>query len=399
MPARSFIGSVEHAARDFYATVLRHEVSDANVRGYLRAASQIEQIWQECDERVQALQAQGVAPWDAYFQTRYALAFIRAARAYQVFVQELLAADAANGGTAGFLPRVTFDQANALCHQIQPNLQAAVGALNDAGFTPDVPLPQTLHPRIEAEGAPCPVAHLEGMISAAREIREWAAGMIAVYEEAVTHAAAPTPAHVQEHLTALHRMLAEADSRLQFGVDLVGQVSQGDATPELHEEGEDNLWAALEQLFTLNQVVAAPNWLTLTDVPSKSPQRRVYRDKHITPSDLWAVAAPSARADLRGTEFGTSEMQEMAEKMGGILSAGAQAYLHDVAEAMKSGDVVIMAAMANCPFDPVYRARKPLDIAGATIPTGHEFHWDFHRGHIEVAKRFERSADWEECKE
>jgi hypothetical protein len=40
MPARSFIGEIEDAARRFYATVLCGEVSDANVRGYLRAASQ-----------------------------------------------------------------------------------------------------------------------------------------------------------------------------------------------------------------------------------------------------------------------------------------------------------------------------------------------------------------------
>ena len=400
MPAKSFIGGMEHSARAFYATVVRGEVSDANVRGYLRAATQIEQVWQQTEDKVQSLLTAGTLPWEAYQQTRYALAFVRAARTYQVFVEQLLAADAAaDPGTAGFLPHVTFDQSNALCHQIQPNLQAAVAALNDATFTPEVALPQTLGPRIESEGHPCPVAHLEGMIAAAREVREWAAGLIAQYETAVTAAATPAPTEITAHLTLLHRHLAEADSRLQFGTDLVGQVSQQGATPELHEEAEDNLWAAMQTFFLLNQVVAMPNWLSTTQTPAQNKRRKVYKDRKITPDDLWRVAAPSARSDLRGTEFGTDEMQEMAEKMGGVLSAGAQQYLDDVDAASADGNVLLIAAMANCPFEPLYRAKTDLDIAGAQIPAGYEFHWDFHRGHIESAKRFERVGDWQECAE
>jgi len=47
----------------FYATTMRGEVSDANIQGYLRAASQIEDIWQQVDDKVAALLSQGVAPW------------------------------------------------------------------------------------------------------------------------------------------------------------------------------------------------------------------------------------------------------------------------------------------------------------------------------------------------
>src|SRR5215467_13205916 len=180
MPVKSCFGEIEEGARHFYATVLRGEVSDANVRGYLRAASQIEDLWQQIDDQVAVLIGQGVAPWEAYHRLRYPLAFIRAARTHQVFVHELLAADAAaDPGTAGYLPRVTFDQANALCHQIQPMLEHAVAAFHDPASVPDVPLPVHLGQRIEAEGHVCPLPHLQGMIAAAREVREWAAGLIA----------------------------------------------------------------------------------------------------------------------------------------------------------------------------------------------------------------------------
>ena len=86
MPVKSFFGEIEEGARHFDATVLRGEVSDANVRGYLRAASQIEDLWQQIDDQAATLIGQGVTPWEAYHRLRYPLAFIRAARTYQVFV-------------------------------------------------------------------------------------------------------------------------------------------------------------------------------------------------------------------------------------------------------------------------------------------------------------------------
>lgn len=409
MPARGFLGEVREAVRHFYAVDMRHEVSDANIRGYLRAASQIEDVWQQVDERIVAALAQAAPPWEAYGRLRYALAFIRAARTHQIFVRELLAADAAfDPATVGYLPSITYDQCNALCHRIEPDLRYAVVALNDPEFTPDVALPLPLGPRVEAAGD-CPPTHLQGVIAATREVREWAAGLIAQYSTAVAHAAVPVPPEIAAHVVALDARLAEADSALRFGVDLVGQVSRGEATTELHEQAEDSLWNALETFFLLNQAVAMPELLRPPVAPSPSgagsarkgqrSRRRGYRDRRIHPGDLWRIASPAAHAQLQGTQFGGDEMAEMCEKMGGVLSAGAQQYLDEVEAAVKRGDAYAVASMANCPFEPLYRARRALEIAGASIPAGHEFHWNFHRGHIETAPRFGRAQDWQECEE
>lgn len=404
MPVKSFIGEIEDAARRFYATMIAGEVSDANVRGYLRAASQIEEIWQEIDTQVTGALDAGTPPWEAYAARRYPLAYTRMARTYQAFVRELLAADAAaNPATAGYLPRVTFDQANALCHSIQPNVEHAVAALHDPTFVPDRALPVDLGPRIEADGA-CPLPHLEGMLAAAREVREWAAGLIAEYQHAIDKASSAAPAAVMTHLQSLQAALAQADSALRFGTDLVGQVSQVGATEELHEQAENSPWEALGGYFVLNQVIASAELSSVRAADSRPGRRgqvpqRTYQDRRIQPSDLWRVAASSARSELRGTEFGTNEMTEMCEKMGGILSAGAQQYLDEVEQAVAQGDASRIAAMANCPFEPVYRALHPLQVAGAHIPAGYEFHWNFHRGHIESAPRFDRANDWQECEE
>ena len=404
MQAKSFLGEMREQVRHFYATSIHGEVSDANIRGYLRAASQIEDVWQQIDDRLATLISQGAAPWEAYKKLCYPLAFIRAARACQVFVKELLAADAAAAPqTAGYLPRVTYDLADALCHQIQPGLEHAVVALNDPNYVSDVVLPLELGPRVEVEGVPCPVPHLQGMVAAAREIRDWAAGLIAQYELAVKHVDGPVPAEVTSHITSLQSRLAQADSQLRFGVDLVGQISQGEATPQLHEEAENSLWAAMQSFFLINQAVAMPELLQANgnraSAKGAGVAPRAYRDRRIRPEDLWRVAAPSARSEIRGTEFGTNEMVEMCEKMGGILSASAQQYLDEVDAAVARGDAYIIAAMANCPFEPLYRARRPLNLAGSQVPATYEFHWNFHRGHIETAQRFGRVGSWQECEE
>lgn len=402
--ARSFIGEMREAMHHFYATTIRGEVSDANIQGYLRAASQIEDIWQQVDDRVVELISQGVEPWKAYEQMRYPLAFIRAARTYQVFVRELLAADAANDPqTVGYLPHITYDQANALSHQIQPCLQNAIAALHNVPTGAEAALPLVLGPRIDVEGQPCPPAHLQGMIAAAREVREWAAGLIAQYDHAVSQSTVAVPAQISTHITELQGRLQQADYQLRFSTDLVGQVTQHGATPELHEEAENSLWDTLQSFFLINQAVAIPGLLhARPQLPGGLQQqgpRKMYRDQRIRPADLWRVAAPSARSELRGTPFGNDEMNELCARMGGILSAGAQQYLDEVEAASRRGDVQIIAAMANCPFEPLYRARRDLDIANTHIPASYEFHWNFHLGRLESAQRFGRINSWQECAE
>lgn len=406
MPAKSFIGEIEEAARRFYATAVRGEVSEASVRGYLRAASQIEDVWQQVDARVAQLREQGEPPWEAYARLRYALAYVRAARMYQVFVQSLLAADAAaDPSTAGYLPQVTYDQANALCHQIQPNLLHAVAALGEEAFAPDDALPLALGPRLDAHGPGFPLPHLLGILAAARECREWAAGLIAEYANAVGQVAGTgageVPAEVRAHLAELESRLAQADAQLRFGDDLLGQLEQvggHEAAPDLSAQAEDCLWDALETCFLLNQAVGMPEALrpAVRQLPPAGPRHHhPYRDRRIHPADLWRVAAPSARAELHHSEFGAAEMRELCAKLHGVLSARAQRYLDDVAAAVASGDASQVAAMATCPFEPLYRARRALELAGTHVPAGSEFHWNFHQGRIETMPRFPRANEWQ----
>ncbi len=65
MAVKSLFDSARESSRKFYASVLRGEISDANVRGYLRMTSQIEDIWTQVEQKVATLIAQDANPWDA----------------------------------------------------------------------------------------------------------------------------------------------------------------------------------------------------------------------------------------------------------------------------------------------------------------------------------------------
>lgn len=401
MPAKSFFRRMREAANHFNATVLHHEISEAEIAGYLRAAAQLAQIWQQIDASLAALLTDGVAPWDAYYRLRYPLAFIHAARVYQVFVQELIAADAAlHPGLAGYLPQVTYDQANALCHHIYPVMHEAMVALNDATYVPTRLVPMPLEPRIQASDGEYPLAHLYGMLNATREVRAWTAGLIAEYQQKIEHGALPIPPPVQAQCKSLSTRLIEADAQVQFAEDLVGHLTADEATPTLRAQAEENLWQALDAYFTLNQIVAMPILPPAPVSDAAQPRKKhQFHDRRIQPDDLWVIATPSARVELRGTPFGRDEMNELCMQMGGMLTASAQAYLQAVQAATDRGDIIKVGAMAACPFEPLYRSRIALDIAGAHVPSHHEFHWNYHHGHIESVKRFGRVSRWQECEE
>ncbi len=321
---------------------------------------------------------------------------------------------------------MTYEQAEALCTQIQPDLERAVMALNDPNYDPDVMLPMQLGPRIESKGAPCPVAHLQGMIAAARETRDWAAGLLAQYENALSGAKAPVPDNITALVEQLKGKLALADVQLRTSTDLVGQISQGDATPELHEKAEDSLWEAMQGFFLISQTVANPAFLTpKQQYRTRMTPRQQYHDMHVSVENLWELlATDSARADLRdqqGTEgyrpvldrdiIGeptpgepvnlAAEMVELHGKMRGVLSAETLQFLDEIQAAVERGDAIQITSWAECPFDPVYRTKRPLTLVGMRVPADDEVHWDIHknnyRGAVQYTKRFGRSSSWSEC--
>jgi hypothetical protein len=244
----------------FVASGLHGEVSDATIQGYLRSASQLEDIWQQIDDNVDAFIAQGMAPWDAYARMGYALAYVRACRTNVVFVQELLKADAAaEPASAGYLPKITYDQALALCEHIEPYLEEAIKASTNARYVPTTyALPLTLGPHVRYANQHFPLPHLQGIIGAAQQTRDWAAGLLAKYELALRAAKTPVPQPVATHVEEMRSELGLGDFHLRTGIDMVGQISNGQTTDELSKKADGFLWEAMESFFKVSQLVAIP---------------------------------------------------------------------------------------------------------------------------------------------
>ena len=242
----------------FVASGLHGEVSDATIQGYLRSASQLEDIWQQIDDNVDAFIAQGMAPWDAYARMGYALAYVRACRTNVVFVQELLKADAAaEPASAGYLPKITYDQALALCEHIEPYLEEAIKASTNSRYVPiTYALPLTLGPHIRYANQHFPLPHLQGIIGAAQQTRDWAAGLLAKYELALRAAKTPVPQPVSTHVEEMRSELGLGDFHLRTGIDMVGQISIGQTTDELSKKADGFLWEAMQSFFKVSQLVA-----------------------------------------------------------------------------------------------------------------------------------------------
>ncbi len=236
-------------------------VNDATIQGYLRAASQLENVWQQVDDKVDELILQGLAPWEAYSRMGYALAFVRACRMNVVFVQELLKAEtASDAANAGYLPKVTYDQALALSEHIEPTIEEALKAATNSHYhlAPST-LPLKLGPHIGSAYQSLPLSHLQGSIRAAQEMKDWTAGLLAKYELALQAPKLPLPQAVSAHLEQMKSTLELGDFHLRTGVDMVGQISQGKVAEALHQKAEGFLWEAMEGFYTVSQLVAMPD--------------------------------------------------------------------------------------------------------------------------------------------
>src|SRR5205807_7471463 len=123
------------------------------------------------------------------------------------FVQELLKADAAaDPASAGYLPKVTFDQALALCEHIEPYLEEAIkAATNPHYISPPYTFPLQFGPHVTYgnQNQRFPLSYLQGSIAAAQQMRDWAAGLLAKYELALGAAKTPIPQEVSTHLEAM----------------------------------------------------------------------------------------------------------------------------------------------------------------------------------------------------
>lgn len=227
--------------------MFRGKAREETLQGYLRSSTQIEQIWEQCDEQVQNLLLEGKKPWEAFREMGYALAFVRACRLNVLFVQELLKATLGKG-----VPDCTFAQAEVVAQNIEPMLEEAIKACLP-GYVPgfrQFPFPFGPH---FAE-TKLPVSHLQGMRQSVQEVKTWVEGILAQYRLELTKVRIPE--EIQAHLDLLKNRFQLAGFHAQSGIDMIGLTFEKQPTMELLLQAESVLWKAMEEYYELVQVMA-----------------------------------------------------------------------------------------------------------------------------------------------
>lgn len=390
--------------------MMHREISAVDVDGLLRGSGQLEDLRQHIVERRRAGEiTHPGTPWVTHEELRHAMAFFWVAQGYIAIARCLKEADeAADPGTVGYMPRVAHDQAMALLRQVGDFLAIAHAALADPAYDPHRSLPIPLEPRVEAEGR-CPVCHLQGILDATEYLDGYAQVEVDTYANAVG------PAAPEAVVTAARRLqgeLAAARSRLAMAKGRVLPILQGEPVDEeTHEGAEDDLWSALEGYIWFGQVVAMP---TLggdrqeSGAPSATPRRGhrppppVTQGRTISRAERWLLTSGVARERLSTggrIEWAEDELSELWENKNWRLSAEEAQLLAETAELERQGALRGDKYMAECPFDPVWTALRPITVLGQQLGLGSEFAYDHHQGRGRLLTDFQSVPDFQECSE
>ncbi len=371
---------------------LKGEKSQAELEAYRRASAQTDELEAAVQEQVHDLPLDpGAPPWARAEHQRQAVALAWIARGLTTVANALLEADEhGDPSTAGYLPVVTFQQAKALYEQIPDTLRQGWEALANPRFRMNEALPLPLGPRVEADGK-CPLLHLQGILAATEALDSYAETRFNAHLAAIK-GAGETPAAVQSVVDSLAQLRARARSKLGFGREQLAALRETGSVPlATHEDAETRLWNALSDQFLLGQWLAMPE---LADGLGSDVEGR-----EIAKEDRWFLADAEAKRELAGTTFGEQEMREFWSRKGWRTTPREERYFAECKRLLDQRALRSASHWATCPFDPVYRALKPVRVLDVSVHAGQELHLDMdeHKDVLALGKpTFRRTAEYEE---
>jgi hypothetical protein len=323
-------------------------------------------------ERVRSqLVADGRDLWDAPPAVGGYLVAAWNAFVLQTLGAGLLDADyAADAGTVGYVPPVTFDQAWSW-------FAAAAGWLSQAGqahanpdydLAAELRLPAALPAWVEVE--PCPPAHLQAMLAALPPIREHA-------ELALFDLDKNSSTDAQRHAANQVRQLAaEAAAAAEYAQAL----GASPAGARLHELTETHLKRAVTLWFHIGQLAAMPGLIGRYR-PKAGPARV---DPQTLPGgtrfDPWRLTDPGTlarwQADPRA-RTAIAALWAADPDPARTLAIHAQ-----IQAALASGAIAPVTGMRLgsyfycCPWSAIYQVRRPVKIGGKRLSVPQQFTFD-----------------------
>lgn len=308
--------------------------------------------------------------------------------ALQTLADQLLRADeAADPGTVGFVPPVTFDQAEAYYRDVQRWLAHATQAAHDDSFTlPPGTLPAKLPDWSPVE--PCPRPHLEAMLAAL-------AAMRLHVEAALHHVEQATPETDARRLARLSGQVQEALVKARYAADM----AMPNASDVLHEQIETHAKQAIESLYRAGQILGNPQLLEPTPsstVPALSSRHAVLPGQ--PEFDPWLMTAPDSVDSLKRNAEATRVIEEMWAL--DPDPATTLALWAELQKAVKLGSAKI-AQLPNStpvgfyfctPYCAIYEATRPVVINDTPIPTGQRFTLECAAEGVRIGYPFKREV-------
>jgi hypothetical protein len=352
------------------AAAMHGEVSAATVEAYRRAGAAAYQDMMDAEQLRASLPASGAGLWGASPAQASQLLCAWSAFALQTLGDELVEADyRADPRTQGFLPPVTAEQAAAFLGEVEHWSSRARRAASDPGYdaAAEIALPAPLPDWVRVE--PCPQAHLEAMLAAARAMRGRAEAALADLIRA------DPPDGKQDAAARLRGMAAEADSVVGYGEALWSP----DAEAQVHERAENSLRRGIAAYFQLGQLLAMPALLDRPQVRAVPVSGQPLPLPGQPGFDSWCLTDPHSRSRW--------QRDPAARRAIAMLwrydpdPASTLAVQSQIDAAVAAGWVASETSRGRqhyycCPWSAIYQARQPVTIAGQQLRPMQEFTFD-----------------------
>lgn len=369
------------------AATLHGEVAATTIEAYRRAGAAAYGEMTAADAARAEIADSGADLWSIPAGRSSQLLCTWNAFALQTLGDELVEADyRADPRTVGYLPKVTAEQTAAFLGQVESWLAAARRSAADPGFdmTAQVALPAPLPGWVEVE--PCPRAHLDAMLAAARAMRARAEAAIADFQRA------GSPAEHEKTAAKLAGMAADAGAVLSYAESLWSP----NADQQIHERVENSLKRAIENYYALGQLLAMPalaerpalDGLHPTGVSLPLPGQKGF--------DPWCLTDPSSRAKWQkdpAARRAVDSLWRYDPDPAATLAIQGQIDAAVAAGAIVPGKMPDGSKIGYyfcCPWSAVYLVRRPVVIDGLKLRPMQQFTFDVSAEEVLENGEFER---------
>ncbi len=377
------------------AAFLEGEVSTESLEAYRRAGLIVYDLLRAVEERRLACKIEGLDPWSVAPATQAEALCTWNAFVLQMVGDQFLDADARmNPATAGFVPRVTAAQVQTVYGQVEAWVSRARQAHSNPESALDVAVPADLPPWVAVE--PCPPAHLEATLEAARAIRSHAEAALAVFQEEAL------PEDKRPAAQRLRQLAAGATAPLEYAE----RLWSSHPPRSIHEDIERHAHRAVESYYHLGQLLAMPRLVDGYDParalagtgPSAAPVSGGARlPRPGEPGfDPWCLTDPSARAGWQADPSARRAIRTLWAN--DPDPARTLAIQEQIDAALARGDIAYAETRDGrrlghyycCPWAPIYVVKRPVDIGGRRLRALQEFTFDVSAEQVARGGRFQR---------